>query len=161
MIAASSPGFHPRCCAVAILGPAAVDPPRRPLRLLESPRAQAGFPSPAADYVEGALDLNELLVTNAPATFFVRASGRSQIDLGILDGDILQVDRSVAPSSGRLVVAVVDGTLFVKEFRRARGRIALMSNNAAEAPSYPPVYLDQAQDHVIWGCVVSVIRKLR
>jgi DNA polymerase V len=143
------------------MGSAAVDPPRRAFRLLESPRALAGFPSPAADYVEGALDLNELLVTNAPATFFVRASGRSQIDLGILDGDILQVDRSVTPCSGRLVVAVVDDTLFVKEFRRKGGRIALMSNNAAEASVYPPVYLDEAQHHAIWGCVVSVIRKLR
>lgn len=143
------------------IGQAVIDPPRREFLLLESPRAQAGFPSPAADYVEGALDLNALLVTNAPATFFVRASGRSQVDLGIFDGDILQVDRSVSPASGRLVVAVVDGTLFVKEFRRAAGRIALLSNNAAEAAAYPPVYLDQAQEHVIWGCVVSVIRKLR
>lgn len=140
---------------------AAIDPPRRAFVLLESPRAQAGFPSPAADYVEGALDLNALLVTNAPATFFVRASGRSQIDLGILDGDILQVDRSVAPAPGRLVVAVVDGTLFVKEFRRIGGRIALLSNNHVEAAAYPPTYLDQAQEHAIWGCVVSVIRKLR
>lgn len=147
--------------AVAFMGPAAVDPPRRRLRLLESPRAQAGFPSPAADYVEGALDLNRWLVTNAPATFFVRTSGRSQIDIGIYDGDVLQVDRSVGPSNGRLVVAVVDGTLFVKEFQRAGGRVALLSNNAAEAAAYPPVYLDQAQDHAIWGCVVSVIRKLR
>lgn len=159
MIAASSSGSCPSFAA--ILGSAAVDPPRRRFRLLESPRALAGFPSPAADYVEGALDLNELLVTNAPATFFVRASGRSQIDIGIFDGDILQVDRSVLPVNGRLVVAVVDGTLFVKEFRRAAERIALVSNNAAEACAYPPLYLDQAQEHAIWGCVVSVIRKLR
>lgn len=150
---------HPH--AASYLGEAKVDPPKRSFLLFESPHAQAGFPSPAADYVEGALDLNELLVTNAPATFFVRASGRSQIDLGILDGDILQVDRAVPPSSGRLVVAVVDGTLFVKEFRRKAGRIALLSNNAAEAAAYPPVYLDEAQDHAIWGSVVSVIRKLR
>lgn len=160
MYAASLPGSLP-CFVVAVLGPAAVDPPRRAFRLLESPRAQAGFPSPAADYVEGALDLNELLVTNAPATFFVRASGRSQIDIGVFEGDILQVDRSVTPRTGKLVVAVVDGTLFVKEFRRAGGRVALISNNAVEAAAYPPVYLDQAQEHAIWGCVVSVIRQLR
>lgn len=144
-----------------IVGRAAVDPPQRAHAYLMYPRAQAGFPSPAADYIEGALDLNELLVTNAPATFFVRASGRSQVDLGIFEGDILQVDRSLTPRSRSLVVAVVDGTLYVKEFRRAGGRIALLSNNAAEAQAYPPVYLDQAQDHAIWGCVVSVIRKLR
>lgn len=160
MLLASLPCFDPPY-ADGFLGLAAVDPPRRHFRLLEWPRALAGFPSPAADYVEGALDLNELLVTNAPATVFVRVSGRSQVDLAILDGDILQVDRAVTPVSGRLVVAVVDGTLFVKEFRKAGGRIALLSNNDAEAAAYPPVYLDQAQDHVIWGCVVSVIRKLR
>jgi DNA polymerase V len=137
-----------------------VDPDALVLPLLESPRAAAGFPSPAADYVEDALDLNKLLVRNAPATFFVRCRGCSLVDAGIHDGDILVVDRSITATGGRIVVAVLDGTLYVKRLRILRGRMALVSENKAEAEKYPALYFDQAQDNTLWGVVTSVVRRL-
>ena len=72
-------------------------------------RISAGFPSPADDYIDRALDLNELLVTNPPATFFVRVDGPSLIEDGVFPGDILSVDRSLQPVHGDKVVAVVNG----------------------------------------------------
>lgn len=137
-----------------------LDPVTLKIPLLESPRAAAGFPSPAADYVEGTLDLNKLLVRNAPATFLVRCRGCSLVDAGIHDGDILVVDRSVTPTGGKIVVAVLDGTLYVKRLRTIRGRMALVSENKAEAEKYPNLYLDQTQENALWGVVTSVVRRL-
>lgn len=136
------------------------DPVRLPVRLFRSPSASAGFPSPAADYVEDVLDLNQLLVTNPPATFYFRCRGCSLLDAGILDGDILVVDRSVPATGGQIVVAVLDGTLYVKRLRNLRGRMALVSENKAEAEKYPPLYFDQTQDHQLVGVVTSVVRRL-
>lgn len=141
-------------------GAAELDPISVAIPLLEWPRASAGFPSPAADYVEDALDLNKLLVRNAPATFFVRCRGCSLLDAGIHDGDILVVDRSIAPTGGRIVVAVLDGTLYVKRLRTLRGRMVLVSENKAESENYPPLYFDETQENTIWGVVTSVVRRL-
>jgi len=152
------PFFRPPSNAMW-LGSAAVEPVRSAILYLLSPRPQAGFPSPAADYVEDALDLNELLVTNAPATFFVRCTGESLIDIGILPGDILAVNRSLTVTDGSIVVAVVDGSLFVKRFEKGKGRMALVSENKACAASYPPLYFDECQEHVVWGVVTGVVRK--
>lgn len=136
------------------------DPAPLPIRLLRSPSASAGFPSPAADYVEDVLDLNQLLVTNPPATFYFRCRGCSLVDAGIFDGDILVVDRSVPATGGKIVVAVLDGSLYVKRLRNLRGRIALVSENKAEAEKYPALYFDQTQDHQLVGVVTSVVRRL-
>lgn len=158
------PSLHLIACArpgsAQWIAAADVDPDALVLPLLESPRAAAGFPSPAADYVEDALDLNKLLVRNAPATFFVRCRGCSLVDAGIHDGDILIVDRSMAATGGRIVVAVLDGTLYVKRLRILRGRMALVSENKAEAEKYPALYFDQTQDNTLWGVVTSVVRRL-
>lgn len=136
------------------------DPVRIPICLVHSPAAAAGFPSPAADYVEDVLDLNQLLITNPPATFFFRCRGQSLVDAGIVDGDILVVDRSVPATGGRIVVAVLDGSLYVKRLRNLRGRLALTSENKAESDQYPPLYFDQSQDHQLIGVVTSVVRRL-
>ena len=77
----------------------------------------AGFPSPAEQYVEPPLDLNELLVKRPAATYFVRVSGDSMVGAGINDGDILVVDRSIRPADGDIIVACVDGDFTVKRFR--------------------------------------------
>ena len=77
-----------------------------------------GFPSPADDFIERPLDLNEQLVSNPIATFFVRASGNSMDGAGIHDGDLLVVDRSVTPAHGKVVIAVVDGGLTVKRLTK-------------------------------------------
>lgn len=142
------------------LGSAAVEPVRSAFQYLLSPRAQAGFPSPAADYVEDALDLNDLLVTNPPATFFVRCNGDSLTDIGIFPGDILAVNRSLSVTDGRIVVAVIDGSLYVKRYTKLKGRMALVSENKALEASYPPLYFDQCQEHVVWGVVTGVVRQL-
>ena len=84
-----------------------------------------GFPSPADDFIERSLDLNEQLVANPIATFFVRASGNSMDGAGIHDGDLLIVDRSVAPSRGSIVVAIIDGELTVKRLTKQKNKIVV------------------------------------
>jgi len=116
----------------------------------------AGFPSPADDYVETALDLNRYLVANPSATFMVRVGGDSMVDAGILDGDVLVVDRSREPMPGRIVVAVLDGELTVKRLCRLQGRIFLTPENTA----YRPIEVREDQELTIWGVVTGVIRKL-
>jgi DNA polymerase V len=115
----------------------------------------AGFPSPAEDYIEGKLDLNQYLIKNPVATFFVRVTGDSMVGAGIHSGDLLIVDRSLEPRDGRVVIAVVDGELLVKRIRIKRGRISLVAEN----PSYPPLILEE-QSFEVWGVVTNVIHPL-
>ena len=136
---------------------AALQPPLRRRPLLETPRIQAGFPSPAQDYADSSLDLNQLLVRNPPATFYVKVQGDSMADALIFDGDILCVDRSIDALPGRIVVAAVDSELLVKRLRRIEGRLALCSENAAR-PEYRPVFLDAAQETLLWGVVTGSVR---
>jgi DNA polymerase V len=114
---------------------------------------QAGFPSPADDYLEGALDLNEHLIRRPAATFFLRVLGDSMTGAGIHSGDLLIVDRSMHPANGRIVIAVVDGELTVKRLSRRRGRVRLMPEN----PRYRPIDIRDGQDLQIWGVVLHVI----
>ena len=133
---------------------------RQRLPYVHSPAPQAGFPSPAADYVEDTLDLHTLMVRNPPATFYVRVRGESMKDAGILDQDILVVDRSIDPAPGRIVVAVVDGDFYVKRLARlASGVMALAAENAQDAEQYPDIRLDRVQDSTIWGVVTGALRQ--
>ncbi len=116
-------------------------------------RVEAGFPSPADDYLEGTLDLNEHLIRHPAATFFLRVSGDSMTGAGIYPGDILIVDRSLPPADGRIVIAVVDGELTVKRLSRRQGRIRLLPEN----PRYPPIDITAEQDLRVWGVVVHAI----
>jgi DNA polymerase V len=130
---------------------------RRPLQLpLYVWAVRAGFPSPADDYIEGLIDLNQYLVHDEPGTFMVRVAGDSMRDAAILPGDILVVDRSLAPADGNIVVAEIDGEFTVKELRREFGRIALFAHN----PAYPPILLREGQELVIFGVVTGLLRKL-
>lgn len=115
----------------------------------------AGFPSPAGDYIEKRLDLNEHLIRNPAATFFVRADGDSMRDAGIASGDILVVDRALEPRSGNIVVAALDGELTVKRLRREAGRLYL----APENPDYPPLEIPPEASLYVWGVVTYVIHK--
>jgi DNA polymerase V len=119
-------------------------------------RVPAGFPSPADDYLDELLDLNKKLVGNTPATFFVRAEGDSMRGAGIFSGDLLIVDRSLKPSSGRIVVASLNGELLVKRFRILDGNAYLHSEN----PSYAPIPLSEDYELMIWGVVVHCIHSL-
>lgn len=142
---------------VTWLNPAVIDPPLFALPLISSPRPQAGFPSPAADFVEDTIDLNQLLVTNPPATFFVRIEGESLKNLGILSGDIASVDRSQEPRRGNLVVAVFQGSVYVKVLDVINRRMALCSRHDA-LDLYQPMFLDNDEDHIIWGVVTGIVR---
>jgi len=130
-----------------------------PLQLtpLHSHSVSAGFPSPADDYVEDHLDLNELLISNKPATFFLRVKGDSMLNAGIHDGDIIVVDRSVRPVHRAIVVAVVDGELTVKRLMIRNG----MAELHAENPKYQPICLQGEQELTIWGVVTSSVHQVK
>ena len=116
----------------------------------------AGFPSPAEDYIERNLDLNELIIANPAATFFVRVSGESMTGAGINHDDIVVVDRSVTPASGRIVIAVLNGELTIKRLIKNQQTCALR----AEHPDFPPVHIPEDTDLEIWGVVTFAIHKL-
>jgi len=114
---------------------------------------QAGFPSPAEDYIEKTLDINELVVEHPAATFFVRVVGDSMQDAGIFSGDILVVDRSLQAQSGKIVIAVLNGEFTVKRLKISSEGIYLMPENE----KYPPIKV--AEECSIWGVVSYVIHK--
>jgi DNA polymerase V len=120
-------------------------------------RVRAGFPSPADDYIEAWLDLNEHLIEHREATFFVQASGDSMTGAGIQEGNLLVVDRALEPRHGDIVIAVVDGELTVKRLEKRRGKIRLIAEN----PAYAPIEFKDGQELVIWGVVTSVIQKFK
>jgi DNA polymerase V len=116
----------------------------------------AGFPSPAADYEEGKLDLNRHLVKNPAATFFVKVNGDSMIGAGIHPGDLLVVDRSLEPADKSVVIAVVNGELTVKRIRIRKGEITLEPENE----KYSVQQIAEGVDFEVWGVVTNVIHAL-
>jgi DNA polymerase V len=130
-------------------------PWRVPLPLFTG-KISAGFPSPADDYVEKTLDLNELLVKKPAATFFVRAEGESMLGAGIHPNDILIVDRSLEPVAGKVVICALNGALTVKRLLRRNGGWVL----AAENPLYTDIALNEGLELVVWGVVTAVIHPL-
>ena len=119
-------------------------------------KVAAGFPSPADDYVEKNLDLNELLVQKPAATFFVRAQGESMLGAGIHPNDILVVDRSIEAVSGKIVICALNGELTVKRLGRDNEQWQLKAEN----PDYPDIVIHEELDMVIWGVVTNVIHAL-
>ena len=126
-----------------------------PLTLF-SGKVAAGFPSPADDYVEKTLDLNELLVQKPAATFFVRAQGESMLGAGIHPNDILVVDRSIEPVPGKIVICALNGELTVKRLQRDNEQWQLKAEN----PAYADIVLHDELEMVIWGVVTNVIHPL-
>jgi DNA polymerase V len=124
---------------------------------LVAAKVEAGFPSPADDHLERSLDLNEHLVKNPAATFFVRVKGDSMRDAGISNSDILVVDRSLSPEDGQVVVAMLDGDFTVKRLRKRKGRFFLVAENN----TYPPIEVGEEQELVVWGVVTFVIHQPR
>ena len=112
------------------------------------------FPSPADDHIEGKLDLNLHLIRRPAATFFIRAQGESMRDAGIFDGDLLVVDRAIAPQAGDIVIAVLHGDLTVKRLRKSNGALILYAEN----PDFPDIALDDAGCEA-WGVVTHSIRR--
>lgn len=118
--------------------------------------ASAGFPSPADDYMDGKLDLNEHLVDNPEATYFVRVSGDSMIGAGIHHDDVLVVDRSARPVHRSVVIAVVDGGFTVKRLLFREVGPVLMPENS----DYEPVPVTEGVEFEIWGVVRHVLHKV-
>jgi DNA polymerase V len=137
------------------LAPAVIAPPPSTCPLIGH-RLSAGFPSPAADYVEQGLDLNTYLVAHKEASFFFRVAGDSMSGVGILDGDIVLVDRSVTARHGHIVLAVVDGEYTLKRLHLIDGCCELHPENAR----YAPIRLAEGQELLVWGVVAAVVRKL-
>ena len=104
---------------------------------LAEERVTAGFPSPAEDFTDIGIDLNEQLIQHPASTFFLRVSGYSMTGAGIHDGDLLIVDRSLDPIPGRIVIAAMDGAFTVKRLTHHRGKPRLEADN----PDYPPIEL--------------------
>ncbi|WP_196806464.1 LexA family protein [Methylobacter luteus] len=123
---------------------------------LYTDKVAAGFPSPADDYIEKTLDLNELLVKKPAATFFVRAEGESMLGAGIHPNDILVVDRSLEPVAGKVVICALNGALTVKRLKKAAGQWRL----AAENPAYVDIVVNEGLELVVWGVVTAVIHPL-
>lgn len=115
----------------------------------------AGFPSPADGQVEKHLDLNELMVQHPAATFYVRVDGDSMRDAGIFSGDILVVDRSLNPASGKIIVAFINGEFTVKRFIKEGSSVYLKAEN----PAYKTLKVAPDSDFLVWGVVTYVIHK--
>lgn len=116
----------------------------------------AGYPSPAQDYFDGEISLDDHLITDRDATFILRVSGHSMTNVGIFDGDELVVDRSKEPRDGDIVVAVLDGELTVKRLRVAASGVVLQAENS----EYPDVRVAELSDLSIWGCVTWSLHRL-
>ena len=115
----------------------------------------AGFPSPAEQYLEPPLDLNEFLIKRPAATYFVRVEGDSMINAGIQHGDLLVVDRSLRPASGDVIIASVDGDFTVKTYRRDKEGVRLEPAN----PAYPIIYIKKGQVLDYFGKVTACIHQ--
>jgi len=117
---------------------------------------QAGFPSPADDFIDKRLDLNEHLIQHPAATFFVRAVGDSMLGAGIHNGDLLIVDRAVEAQVGKTIIAAVHGELTVKRLERKGDRLLLVPAN----PDYPSIDVTDGEGFEIWGVVTFVVHNL-
>ena len=120
-------------------------------------RVRAGFPSPAQDYIERTLDLNELCISHPAATFFVRVEGDSMTGAGIHPNDILVVDRSLEASHGDIVIASLDNEMTVKQLHLKPAPIMLLPCN----PSYRALIIDDSMALEIFGVVTNVLRQLK
>ena len=140
-------------------------PPATPVRIVELPlgldlravgAAGAGFPSPAQDWEETAIDLVELLRLDRPASFVFRVSGQSMIDAGLYDSDVVVVDRDAKPTNGRIVIAIVEGGFVIRQFCYRDGVPRLEARNCRM--TYPAVVADEGVE--VWGVVRASVRNL-
>jgi DNA polymerase V len=115
-----------------------------------------GFGAAADDYMERGIDLNEQLIRNKPATFFMRVSGSSMINAGIYDGDIVIVDRSLKPQNGKIVIAVIDGEMLIRRYEKTMNSLRLIP----ETTKLSPVDISEFMDFKIWGVVSCIIRNV-
>ena len=123
---------------------------------LFSTMVSAGFPSPADDYIEKNLDLNEHLIKHPAATFFVRVEGSSMVNAGVHSGDILIVDRSLEPADKKIIIAVINGELTVKRVRKHKDTLCLVPENDA----FATITVTEEMGFQVWGVVTHVIHSV-
>lgn len=116
----------------------------------------AGFPSPADDFKETRISLDEELITNKEATFFAKVNGQSMIGAGLDDNDLLVIDRSLEPENNKIAVCFLDGEFTVKRLKVKNDEVWLQPEN----PNYPIIKITEENDFIIWGIVTSVIKKV-
>lgn len=126
-----------------------------PLTLFEC-AVHAGFPSPAADYAQGRIDLNQHLLLNENSSFLFRVRGESMTGIGIYDGDTLIVDRSIVPAHNQIVLAVIDDEFTVKRLYRRGQDVRLIAEN----PAFTQITLKDGQELRIWGVVTFNLHRL-
>ena len=117
---------------------------------------RAGFPSPAADFIDVSIDLNKHLIKHPSATFYARAKGDSMKDAGIFDGDLLIVDKSIDPADGTIAICYVNGEFTVKRIKKDKDEVWLIPANTA----YQPIKMEEGSSLTIWGIVTHVIKSL-
>jgi DNA polymerase V len=113
-----------------------------------------GFGAAADDYMERGIDLNEQLIRNKPATFFMKVSGSSMINAGIYDGDIVIVDRSIKPVNGKIVIAIIDGEMLIRRYEKTINKLRLVP----DTPKLAAIEVSEFSDFKIWGVVIYIIR---
>ena len=113
-----------------------------------------GFGAAADDYMDRGIDLNEQLIINKPATFFMRVSGNSMVNAGIFDDDIVIVDKSIKAQNGKIVIAVLDGELLIRRYEQTMNKLRLIP----ETPKLSAIEIGEFSDCKIWGVVTCVIR---
>lgn len=116
----------------------------------------AGFPSPADDFRETRISLDDELIRNKDATFFAKVKGQSMIDAGLDDNDLLVIDRSLEPANNKIAVCFLDGEFTVKRLRVEKNEVWLQPENI----NYPIIKITEDNDFMIWGIVTSVIKKV-
>lgn len=126
-----------------------------PIPLTES-GVHAGFPSPADDFLDGVLDLNDLVIKHPEATFYARVEGDSMQDEGIMEGDILVVDKALEPYNGCLAVSYIDGEFTLKRVHIEKDRILLVPAN----PQYKIIEVSEGNDFAIWGVINWILKKV-
>ncbi len=116
----------------------------------------AGFPSPAEDFRETRISLDEELINNHETTFFAKVSGQSMIGAGLDDNDLLVIDRSLEPENNKIAVCFLDGEFTVKRLKVRGSEVWLQPEN----PDYPIIKITEENNFIIWGIVTNVIKKV-
>jgi DNA polymerase V len=133
---------------------------QRPVQSLYLPYVEsgisAGFPSPANDFLDIAIDLNKEYIQHPSATFFARVKGNSMLGAGLNDGDLLIIDRSLEAKNGKIAVCYIDGEFTVKSLKIEKDVCYLMPANEA----YKPIRVDSESNFLVWGIVTTVIKKV-
>ena len=116
---------------------------------------EAGFPSPADDFIELSIDINKEYIKNRDTTFFARVNGHSMKNAGIFDGDLLIIDKSIEPQDNKIAICQVDGDFTVKRIKIDNDTVWLIAENEA----YDPIKVTSDNELMIWGIVVASIKK--